>query len=141
MSVVALVIAPSISVTTSDDITPKTEEINAIEVAPDLYLSSVAQSFEINFIDESPIVNDILLDGDLNCIADDKSVCDNLIEKLGSGSEILFSVKDDFPSLINLTIIDLKLMVKLITTIMAKKLVKNQYCTIQYKVKILLKDY
>ena len=100
MSVVALVIAPSISVTTSDDITPKTEEINAIEVAPDLYLSSVAQSFEINFIDESPIVNDILLDGDLNCIADDKSVCDNLIEKLGSGSEILFSVKDDFPSLI-----------------------------------------
>ena len=100
MSVVALVIAPSISVTTSDDVTPKTEEINTIEVAPDLYLSSVAQSFEINFIDESPIVNDILLDGDLNCIADDKSICDNLIEKLGSGSEILFSVKDDFPSLI-----------------------------------------
>ena len=100
MSVVALVIAPSISVTTSDDITPKTEEINTIEVAPNLYLSSVAQSFEINFIDESPIVNDILLDGDLNCIADDKSICNNLIEKLGSGSEILFSVKDDFPSLI-----------------------------------------
>ena len=100
MSVVALVIAPSISVTTSDDITPKTEEINTIEVAPNLYLSSVAQSFEINFIDESPIVNDILLDGDLNCILDDKSICDNLIEKLGSGSEILFSVKDDFPSLI-----------------------------------------
>ena len=36
MSVVALVIAPSISVTISDDVTPKTEEINTIEVAPDL---------------------------------------------------------------------------------------------------------
>ncbi len=100
MSVVALVIAPSISVTTSDDITPKIEELNKIEVAPDLYLSSVAQSFEINFVDESPVVNDIFLDGDLNCIADDQSICDNLIEKLGSGSEIFFSSKDDFPVLI-----------------------------------------
>ena len=39
-----------------------------------------------------------MLNGDLNCIADDQSICDNLINKLGSGSEILFSVKDNFPS-------------------------------------------
>ena len=100
MSVVALVIAPSISVTTSSDLIPKIEQLNTIETAPDIYLSSVAQSFEINFVNELPLVNDIMLDGDLNCVVDDQSICDNLKEKLGSGTEILFSVKDNSPVLI-----------------------------------------
>ena len=45
------------------------------------------------------MVNDILLDGDLGCMADYRSECDYLLSNF-SGSEILFSTKDNSPVLI-----------------------------------------
>ena len=40
------------------------------------------------------------MNGDLNCVGDDQSICDNLKDKLGSGNDIVFSVKDEFPVLL-----------------------------------------